>query len=102
MCGLLRSLGYSTLSFASGADFLRSTERCRVSCVITDVHMPGMSGLELQRALIADDSHIPVVLITAVPDDLVRRTAMAQGAAGFLIKPFEMHDLLAVLPHASA
>ena len=86
--GLVRSLGLSAYTFPSAEAFLASPLIDVTACLITDVQMPGMSGLELQAQL-ADQGHdIPVIFITAFPEERLRRQAEAGGAIGFLAKPF--------------
>ena len=85
----VRSLGYKTAVFASAEDFLRAPERDTADCLIADVQMPGMSGLDLQRHLAESGNRLPVILITAFPQDHVRRQAEAEGAFGFFAKPFD-------------
>jgi FixJ family two-component response regulator len=94
IANLVRSLGFSAAIFASAEAFLACAGYGRESCVIADVQMPGMSGLELQRHLIATGRGVPVILITAFPGEHVRDQAMAAGAVGFLGKPFEGHHLI--------
>ncbi len=87
--GLVRSLGYRSLTFASAEDFLQSDHIEDTSCVITDVQMPGLSGVELQSVLIARGARMPIIFITAYPEDRIRRSVLEAGAIGFLSKPFE-------------
>ena len=87
--GLVRSLGYRSLTFASAEDFLESDHIDDTSCVITDVQMPGLSGVELQNVLIARGARMPMIFITAFPEDRIRRSVLEAGAIGFLSKPFE-------------
>jgi FixJ family two-component response regulator len=98
--GLLRSLGYRTATFASAEEFMRSTQLHKTSCLITDVQMPGMTGIELQARLKAQGHRIPVIVMTAFPDDSVRDRAMQNGASGFLTKPFTMESLTVCLLRA--
>ena len=86
---LMRSLGYATRCFASAPDFLSSEGLGETACLITDVQMPGMDGMELQRRLAAGGHAVPVIFVTAYPEERVRRQAAAAGAFGFLSKPFE-------------
>lgn len=97
---LMRSLGYAVETFASGEALLRSPIVDRTTCLIADVQMPGMTGLELQAGLVASGKAVPTVLITAYPDDGTRSRALAAGAIGFLSKPFSEHDLLHCLNSA--
>ena len=93
---LIRSLGYATATFASGEEFLESGCLSDTECLITDVKMPGMSGVELQSRLIANGNRTPVILVTADPDERVRERALGAGALGFLIKPINEESLIAV------
>jgi len=86
---LMRSLGHAVCSFASAQDFLRSDRLAETDCLITDVQMPGMGGLELQQRLVSAGRAIPVIFITAFPEERLRRQAAEAGAFGFLSKPFE-------------
>jgi FixJ family two-component response regulator len=88
MQSLLRSLGFVAFVFESAEDFLRSPRVDDSSCLITDVQMQGMSGLDLQDRLIAQGSRIPIIFITAFPEQNIRSRAQASGARGFLEKPF--------------
>lgn len=91
---LLRSLGYAVRVFASAEAFLQSAQLMDTACVIVDVQMPVMSGLELQHHLRAKGSRIPFIFITAFPEDDVRARAMKDGAIGFLAKPFDSGVLI--------
>jgi FixJ family two-component response regulator len=95
--GLMKSLGYSAQAFASAEEFLNSRQFPRTSCLIADVQMPGMTGLELYRHLVAAGKTIPTILITAYPDDSARERALAAGVVGYLGKPFDENDLLACI-----
>jgi FixJ family two-component response regulator len=98
--GLMRSLGYTAEAFASAKEFLTSRKVPRTSCLIADVQMPGMTGLELHRHLVASGKPIPTILITAYPDDSARQRALGDGVVCYLSKPFEENDLLACI-HSS-
>ena len=98
--GLMKSLGHRVEAAASAEEFLRSPHICRTSCLIADVQMPGMTGLDLHRHLSASGKPIPTILITAYPDDSVRERAVAAGAIGYLSKPFDESDLLACIRSA--
>ena len=91
---LVRARGYNASSFASAEEFLKSEKLHDTSCIITDVQMPGLSGLDLQDRLIAQDHRIPIIFITAYPDENVRARAMNAGAVGFLAKPFDASHLI--------
>jgi len=98
--GLMKSLGYRVEAAASAEEFLRSPHVRRTSCLITDVQMPGMSGLELHQRLSTSGESIPTILITAYPDDSVRERALAAGVIGYLSKPLDENDLLACIRSA--
>ena len=95
--GLMRSLGYTAQAFRSAEEFLTSHQVPHTSCLIADVQMPGMTGLELHRHLVASGKTIPTILITAYPDDRVRERALGDGVVGYLSKPFDENDLLACI-----
>lgn len=93
----IRSLGFDVEAFATAEEFLDSMEPIFPSCLILDVHLPGMNGLDLQRRLQADGRNIPVVVITAYADEEVEEQAFQAGAIAFLPKPFEEGTLLQVV-----
>ena len=97
MRGLMKSLGYTAQTFASAEEFLGSCQVPRTSCLIADIHMRGMTGLELHRHLVASGKTIPTILITAYPDDTVRKRALEDGVVCYLSKPFDANDLLACI-----
>lgn len=97
---LVRSLGYGATTFASAEEYLRSDCIEDTSCLITDVRMPGMSGIELQERLIAHGHRIPVIFMTAFFDEYIRSRTLRAGALGFLIKPFEDTSLISCLDKA--
>jgi FixJ family two-component response regulator len=88
---LVRSLGFKTHTFASAESFLRSSSPQETRCLILDVQMPNMSGIELQDRLSKLGFEIPIIFITAYPDEAVRQRAMDAGAVAFLLKPFEVY-----------
>jgi FixJ family two-component response regulator len=98
--GLLRASGFSADVFPSAEEFLQSDRFDETSCLITDIHLRGMSGLQLQSRLAASGSRIPVIVITAFPDNRVRQRALSAGAVGFLNKPFNTGDLLSCIRSA--
>ena len=98
--GLMRSLGYSVEAIASPQEFLSSRHVRRTSCLIADMQMPGMTGLELHQRLSTSGKPVPTILITAYPDNGVRERALAAGVLGYLSKPFEEDDLLACIRSA--
>ena len=91
---LVRSLGHIAHTFASADDFLRSSQLNDTACVIADVHMPGMSGIELQNLLKTQGHRLPIIFITAFPEESVRAKALEAGAACFLSKPFDAQILI--------
>lgn len=97
---LIESEGLSTLCFGSAEQFLDSDARQKAACLIADVRMPGMSGLELQAKLKAERSRIPIIFITAHGDAETRSLAMRDGAVEFLPKPFDDAVLLELV-HAA-
>jgi len=97
---LVRSLGYTAFTFASAAEFLKSEQVSNTSCLITDLYMPGLSGLDLQDRLIARGHRIPIIFITGHPDEIARTRAMNAGAVGFLSKPIKHDHLIAYLDKA--
>jgi FixJ family two-component response regulator len=92
--GLLKSAGLKTQLFASAEEFLQSGQQSETGCLISDIRMPGMSGLELQARLAAEDCRIPIIFITAYGDTRMRMQAMRAGAVEFLGKPFDDKTLL--------
>jgi FixJ family two-component response regulator len=97
---LIRSLGYAAVTFASAEEYLRSEFIEGTSCLITDLRMPGMSGIELQERLIANGYRIPTIFMTAFFDENTRRRTLRNGAFGFLNKPFEDESLISCLDKA--
>ena len=94
---LMRSLGYSVEAFPSAADFLASPRLVETACLIADVHMPAMTGLELHRHLIDAGHAIPTILVTAYPDDDVRARALKDGVVCYLRKPVDEEHLMRCL-----
>ena len=97
---LIESLGYDVVTFESAEQFLEAACLAETSCLITDLQMPGLSGLDLQGRLMADGHRIPVIFVTAFPDEKFRVRAMRSGAVGFLSKPFDESSLLNCLESA--
>jgi FixJ family two-component response regulator len=91
---LLRALGFTAATFASAEDFLGSERADDTACLIADVQLPGLSGIELQDRLRAEGKETPVIFITAFPADSVRTCALRGGAIGFLSKPFDTATLI--------
>ena len=98
---LLRSHGYAAVAFASAEEFLQSGLVTDTCCLISDVRMAGLSGLELQRLLIDAGHRIPIIFMSAFPEERTRVTAIEGGAYGFLTKPFSERSLLACLYRAA-
>jgi FixJ family two-component response regulator len=99
---LVRSLGLQARTYASAEDFLHSSHQDRSSCLITDLQMPGLSGIELQRRLAAQGRQIPIIFVTAFPEDRIRARAMEWGALGLLSKPFDSQKLIELINKAIA
>ena len=97
---LVRSLGYTVATFASAEDFLQSDRVDDTSCLITDVQMPGLNGVELQSRLIAEGRPMPIIGITANPEENIRTQMLEAGAVGFLSKPFNDESLIDCLKTA--
>ena len=102
LSNLLASLDLGVATFASAEEFLASPASRAAACLITDVQMPGMSGLDLQRHLAASGNRIPVILITAFPRDHLRQQAEAEGAFGFFAKPFDGRLMIDCIERALA
>jgi FixJ family two-component response regulator len=100
MGGMIESFGYAPVTFESADAFLKSDKLLDASCLILDVQMPGMSGLELHGKLIATGRQIPTIFVTAFPDKRVRDRAMRAGGVCFLSKPFGRDDLLGCIQSA--
>jgi FixJ family two-component response regulator len=92
--GLLKAVGLPAQAFASAEEFLKSGQQHQTACLIADIRMPGMSGLELQAKLNADRCRIPIIFITAHGDAKMRMQALRAGAVEFLAKPFNDEALL--------
>ena len=92
--GLLQSAEFSSQSFASAEEFLHSGQQHQIACLIADIRMPGMSGLELQAKLNAERCRIPIIFITAHGDEKMRMQALRAGAVEFMAKPFDDGALL--------
>jgi len=92
--GMLKSVGFPSQAFASAEEFLKSGQQCLTACLIADIRMPGMSGLELQAKLNAEHCRIPTIFVTAHGDTKMRMQALRAGAVEFLAKPFDDEVLL--------
>lgn len=97
VANLLSSLGLDVAAFGSAEEFLASPVTTTAACLITDIQMPGMSGLDLQRHLAASGNRIPIILMTGFPKEQTREQASADGAIGYLAKPFESHQLIELI-----
>jgi FixJ family two-component response regulator len=98
--GWVRSIGLSARTFSSAEEFLRSPSVSDTACIISDVAMPGMSGIEMLDALIEQGYRVPVIFVTAFSDEGARKRALNAGAIGFLAKPFDGRSLIACLGKA--
>jgi FixJ family two-component response regulator len=102
LAGLLRSVRYAAETYASAEDFLRFAKLHEISCLITDMKLGGISGLQLQTQLAAGGFIIPTIVITAFDDEQMRQQSLAAGALGFLRKPIHDAELLALIRNALA
>src|SRR5688572_31214984 len=91
---LLKAAGFSTATFEDAESFLASASRATAACLVADMRMPGMTGLELYEALVASGDRIPTVLITAHPEEVAQSRAREAGITCYIIKPFAPYDLL--------
>ena len=91
---LVRALGYTAHTFASAEEFLNSDQIDDTHCLIADVHMPGLSGVELQCRLIRENRCIPVIFVTGCPDESIRSCVLEAGAVGYLGKPYSCAILI--------
>ena len=95
--GLLKTIGVSARTFASAEEFLNSGDQHQTGCLIADIRMPGISGLDLQAKLNAEHCRIPTIFITAHGDEKMRMQALRAGAVEFLTKPFDDEALLGIV-----
>ena len=93
----MRSLGYDVAAFPSAADFLASSHLAETACLIADVHMPAMTGLELHEHLVESGYAIPTILVTAYPDEVDQVRALNDGVVCYLRKPFDERHLVRCL-----
>ena len=98
--GLIRSVGFAVETFPSAEEFLKSNHLSDTQCLILDVRMPGMDGLELRRRLVGSNRNIPTVFITAHGDATARLQALKDGAVEYLFKPFSEQALLNAINEA--
>jgi FixJ family two-component response regulator len=94
---LMRSLGYTVEAFPSAADFLASPRLMETACLIADIHMPGMTGVELHRHLVDSGYSLPTILVTAYPNDIDRARALNDGVICYLRKPVDEQELIGCL-----
>jgi FixJ family two-component response regulator len=99
---LLNALGFATKAFESGEQFLQSEEARDATCVVFDIHLGGMSGIEARRALSLRNSKIPVMFMTGRDTPEVRREAMDAGCTAYLHKPFKGQELIDAIRHATS
>lgn len=99
---LLKSAGFSTATFEDAETFLAWDSRAEVACMVADMRMPGMSGLELYQKLVASGATIPTVIITAHPEELTQARAREAGVTCYISKPFAPDDLLECVREALA
>lgn len=99
---LLKAAGFSAAAFADAESFLNSTSRANTACVVADMRMPGMTGLELHQQLLAAGQGIPTIIMTAHPEEITQTRARDAGITCFLIKPFEPDELLGCIRAALA
>jgi FixJ family two-component response regulator len=99
---LLKAAGYSTATFGNAAAFLDSPVRAHVACLVADIRMPGMTGLDLHEYLATSGAGIPTVIITAHPGEVTAKRACEAGVTCFLIKPFAPDELLECVRKAVA
>src|SRR6185436_10315619 len=99
---LVKSLGYSAAAFASAAEFLASPRFAVTECLVADIHMPEMSGVELYRHLVETGRRMPTILVTAYPDDRVQEQMLSEGVRCYLRKPLEEAVLIDCLRSAVA
>jgi FixJ family two-component response regulator len=102
LANLISSVGYEVELYASAEEFLAAADASTAACLVLDLRMPGMGGLELQRRLAAEGRETPVIVVTAHGDDEARAESIAAGAVAFLNKPFKEETLLGAIDSALA
>src|ERR1044071_1488443 len=100
LADLILSLGYEVRAFESAEQFIQSDSIKDTACLITDLHMPGISGIDPQSFLRSKGHNTPIIFVTAYPNEKHRQQALAEGAAGFLTKPYDERSLVACLTRA--
>jgi FixJ family two-component response regulator len=101
ICRLLKAHGFRLESFASAEAFLARDSAHELACLVLDIHLGGISGIELQRRLKASGCRLPIIFITAIEDDATRREAMAAGCVAYLRKPFAARLLIDAIDNAT-
>ena len=101
ICRLLKAHGFRLESFASAEAFLARDGAHELACLVLDIHLGGISGIELQRRLKASGCRLPIIFITAIEDDATRREAMAAGCVAYLRKPFAARLLIDAIDNAT-
>jgi FixJ family two-component response regulator len=101
MMRLLRAAGYEAVAYASGPEFLRALAQERFACLILDLQMPGMSGLDVQSGTLFQNASLPAIIISARDEHEARETCLAAGAFAYLTKPVDDGELLAAVHAAS-
>jgi FixJ family two-component response regulator len=99
---LLNAEGYSVEAFSSAEAFLKGEHGSRAACIVLDIHLPGVSGLELRRRLTASGSRLPIIFITAISDEALKSAAIQLGCVAYLHKPFAPEALVAAVANAVA
>lgn len=97
---LVSSFGFEVCTFNSAEEYLNSAQRSATSCIVSDIQMPGKTGLELKSHLVAQDDHTPIIFITAYSQADTRKRALDAGAVCFLIKPFDGQTLINCIERA--
>jgi FixJ family two-component response regulator len=97
---LVRSLGWMAYTFASAEEFLQSPHVDDSSCLITDLQLPGMNGVKLQSLVLARGRDMPIIFVTAFPEERFQKRALEAGAVGFLSKPFDGQTLITLVEGA--
>ena len=100
MENLVSSFGFDVCTFDSAERYLNSAQRRATSCIVSDIQMPGTSGIEMKRHLLAQNDHTPIIFITAYPQPDTKKTALAAGAICFLVKPFDGRTLINCIERA--
>lgn len=95
LAGVLKTAGFAVRIYTSAEEFLESYDGQKIACLLLDIRLPGMSGVELQRKMIESGNRVPIVFITAHGDENLRNVLMNAGASGFLEKPVRRETLLA-------